>query len=108
MREEGENTRMVPLSVDAKEFSLRTVPKIRISTGEGSDGSGNYIPSREMHGGIARRSDAVVSTTSVAGAPMGSGSHGPISHVCYHSERQSVRPGNGGLFFPIDESVPVA
>ena len=41
LTEEGENTRMVPLSVDAKEFSLRTVPKIRISTGEGSDGSGN-------------------------------------------------------------------
>ena len=67
LMDEGENTRMVPLSVEAEEFSLRTVPKIRIATGEGSDGSGNYIPSRERHGGIVKRSDAVVSTA-VAGA----------------------------------------
>ena len=59
---------MVPLSVEAKEFSLRTVPKIRINTGEGLDDAGNYIPSRERHGGIVQRSDAVVSTTAVAGA----------------------------------------
>ena len=65
---EGDNTRVVPLSVEANEFSLRTVPKIRITTGEGSDGSGNFIPSRERHGGIVQRSDAVVSTTAVAGA----------------------------------------
>ena len=49
---EGENTRKVPLSVEAEEFSLRTVPKIRITTEEGSDSSGKYIPSRERHGGI--------------------------------------------------------
>ena len=42
----GENTRVVPLSLEAEEFSLRTVPKIRIPTGEGSDGSGNCVPSR--------------------------------------------------------------
>ena len=56
------------LTDEAEEFSLRTVPKIRIPTGEGSDGSGNCIPSREMHGGVVGRSDAVVSTTTVAGA----------------------------------------
>ena len=60
---EGENTRKVPLSVEAEEFSLRTVPKIRITTEEGSDGSGEYIPSRERHGGIVKQSNAVVSTT---------------------------------------------
>ena len=68
LTDEGENTRVVPLSVEAEEFSLRTVPKIRIATGEGSDGSGNYVPSRQKHGGIAKRSDAVVSTTAMAGA----------------------------------------
>ena len=62
-----ENTRVVPLSVEAEEFSLRTVPKTRVPTGEGSDGSGNCVPSREMHGGVVGRSDAVVSTTAVAG-----------------------------------------
>ena len=62
-----ENTRVVPLSVEAEEISLRTVPKIWIPTGEGSDGSGNCVPSREMHGGVVGRSDAVVSTTAVAG-----------------------------------------
>ena len=63
-----ENTRVVPFSVEADKCSLRTVPKIRISTREGSDGNGNYVPSREMHGGVVGRSDAVVSTTAVAGA----------------------------------------
>ena len=58
---------MVPLSVEAKECSFRTVQKIWIPTGEGSDGSGNCVPSREMHGGIVGRSDVVASTTAVAG-----------------------------------------
>ena len=58
-----ENNSVVPLSVEAKEFSLRTVPKIRIPTGKGPEGSGKCIPSREIHG----RNDAVVSTTAVAG-----------------------------------------
>ena len=40
-----ENTRVVPLSVDEEEFSLRTVPKNRVPTGEGLDGSGNCVPS---------------------------------------------------------------
>ena len=68
LTDEGENTRVVPLSVEAEEFSLRTVPKIWITTGEGSDGSENYIPSRKRHGGIVKRSDTVLSTTDVAGA----------------------------------------
>ena len=63
-----ENTGVVPLSVEAEEFSLRTVRKDRVPTGEGSDGSGNCVPSREVHGGVVGRSDAVVSTTAVAGA----------------------------------------
>ena len=37
--DEGENTRVVPLSVEAKKFSLKTVPKIRIPTGKGPEGS---------------------------------------------------------------------
>ena len=63
-----ENTGVVPLSVEAEEFSLRTVPKNRIPTGEGSDGSGNCVPSREVHGGVVGRSDAVVLIMVVAGA----------------------------------------
>ena len=67
-----ENTGVMPLSVEAEEFSLRTVPKNRVPTGEGSDGSGNCVPSQEVHGKVVmlwyRRSDAVVSTTAVAGA----------------------------------------
>ena len=59
---------MVPLSMEAEEFSLRTVPKSRITTGEGSDGSENCIPSWKRHGRIVKRSDAGVSTTAVARA----------------------------------------
>ena len=40
---EGENTRKVLLSVEAEEFSLRTVPKIRVTAEEGSDGRGECI-----------------------------------------------------------------
>ena len=64
-----ENTRVVPLSVEAEEFSLRNVPKIRVPTGEGSDGSGNCVLSREMHGGVVGRSDAVVSRLCRGGSP---------------------------------------
>ena len=53
------NTRVVPLS--AEEFSLMTVPKTRVPTEEGSDGSGNCVPSREMHGGVVRRPSGLVS-----------------------------------------------
>ena len=63
-----ENTGVVPLSVEAEEFSLRTVPKNRVPTGEGSDGSGNCVPSWEVHGGVVGQYDAAVSTTAVAGA----------------------------------------
>ena len=61
------NNRVVPLSVEVEEFSLKTVPKNRVPTGEGSDGSENCVPSREMPEGVVGRSEAVVSTTAVAG-----------------------------------------
>ena len=63
-----ENTRVVPLSIETEEFSLKTVPKNRVPTGEGSDGSENCVPSQEMHEGVVGWSEAVVSTTAVAGA----------------------------------------
>ena len=50
--------RKVPLSVEAEEFSLSTVPKIQITTGEGLDGSGESIHSRERQGRIVKRSAA--------------------------------------------------
>ena len=59
---------MVPLSVEAEEFSLKTGPKDRVPTGEGSDGSENGVPSRESPEGVVGRSEAVVSTTAIAGA----------------------------------------
>ena len=52
-----ENTRVVLLSVEAEEFSLRTETKIRVPTGEGSDSSENCVPSGEMHEGVVRRND---------------------------------------------------
>ena len=60
--DDGANTRM-PLSVEADEFSLRTVPKIRV----GSDCSEDCVPSREMQGGVVGQNDAVESTTAVTG-----------------------------------------
>ena len=48
---ERENTRKVPLSVQAEESSLKTVPKIWVNTEEGSDGRGECIPSRDRHAG---------------------------------------------------------
>ena len=39
----SENNRVVPLSVEAEEFSLRTVPNIRVPDGKGSDGSRNCV-----------------------------------------------------------------
>ena len=68
VKDDRMNTKVVPLSVEAEEFSLRTVSKIRMPTGVESDGSENCVPSREMHGGVVERSDAVVSTTAVVGA----------------------------------------
>ena len=47
-----ENIEVVPLSVEAEEFSVRTVPKIRVPTGKGSVGSGNCLSSRGVHGGV--------------------------------------------------------
>ena len=46
-----ENARVVPLSVEAEEFSPRAVPSRRVPTGEGPDSRGNCVPPREMHGG---------------------------------------------------------
>ena len=46
---EGENTRVLPLAVEAEELSLRTVPKS--PQGEGSDGIENCIPARDMEDG---------------------------------------------------------
>ena len=40
------NNRVVPLSVVAEEFSLKIVLKNWVTTGEGSDGSENCVPSR--------------------------------------------------------------
>ena len=62
------NNRVVPPSVEAEELSLKTVPKNRVPTGEGSDGSENCVPSWEMPEGVVGRSEAVVSTTVAAGA----------------------------------------
>ena len=64
------NNRVVPLSVEAEKFSLKTVPKNRVPTGEGSDGSENCVPSREMPEGVVGRSEAVVSITAVAGPSL--------------------------------------
>ena len=63
-----ENNREVPLSAGAEDFCLRTVPGIRVPTGEASDSGESCVPSAEMQEGVVRRSDAVVSTTSVTGA----------------------------------------
>ena len=63
----GDN-RVVLLSVEVEEFSLRTVPKNRVPNREGSDSSENCVPSRELPEGVVERSEAVVSTTAVAGA----------------------------------------
>ena len=41
------NKGVVPLSVEAEEFSLKTGLKDRVPTGEESDGSENGVPSRE-------------------------------------------------------------
>ena len=46
-----ENTRVVPLSVEAEQFSIRDVRSRRVLTGEGPDSRGNCVLPREMHGG---------------------------------------------------------
>ena len=42
------------------------------------------------------------------GSLMGSGGHGYSGHVCYDSEGQPLRPGNGGLCLLMDRGLPVA
>ena len=63
-----ENARVVPLSVEAEEFSLRAVPSRWVPIGEGPDSRGNCVPPREMLRGVFGRTDAVISTTAVTGA----------------------------------------
>ena len=63
-----ENSKVVPLSVEAEEFSLRAVPSRPVPTGEGPDSRGNRVPPREMLKGVFGRTDAVVSTTAVTRA----------------------------------------
>ena len=50
-----ENNSVVPLSVEAEEFSLATILNVRVPAEEGSDSSGSCIPSREMLEGIVGR-----------------------------------------------------
>ena len=66
--EGGGGTKVMPLSVEAGAFSPRTVSKSRVTAGTGSDGSGDYLPSRTRAGKTVIRCDAVVPTTAVAGA----------------------------------------
>ena len=67
------NTRVVPLYIEVEEFSLGTVPKVGVPTGEGSDCNENCVPSRETPEGVVGRSEAVVSTTAMAGAAAPAG-----------------------------------
>ena len=46
LTDEGGNTEVRPLSVEAEEFSLGTGPKNRVTPRAGSDGGGDYLPSR--------------------------------------------------------------
>ena len=57
-----------PLTVEAEEFSLGTGPKNRVTAGAGSDGGGDFLPSRTGPASIAIGCDAVVPTTAEAGA----------------------------------------
>ena len=47
-----ENARVVPLSVEAEEFSLRAVLSRRVPIGEGPDSHGNCVPPRGMRAGV--------------------------------------------------------
>ena len=46
LTDERENTAVRPLSVEAEEFSLGTGPRNRVTVGAGSDGGGDFLPSR--------------------------------------------------------------
>ena len=46
LTDEGGNTAVRPLSVEAEEFSLGSGPKNRVMAGAGSDGSRYFLPSR--------------------------------------------------------------
>ena len=63
LTDEGESTRVVPLSVEAEEFSLRTVPKIRMRAEAVSDGGGDCVLSGREHGEIVGGCDAGVPTS---------------------------------------------
>ena len=68
LTDERGNTEVRPLSVEAEEFSLIIGPKNRVTAGAGSDGGGDYLPSRTEPEKIVIRCDAVVPTTAEAGA----------------------------------------
>ena len=68
LTDEGGKSKVIPLSVEAEEFSLRTGPKSRVTAGTGSGGSGNNLPSQTGPENIVIRCDAVVPTTTDAGA----------------------------------------
>ena len=59
LTDEGEKTEVMPLSVEAEEFSLRTELKNRVTVGARSDGSGNNLPSRTGPEKIVMRCDAI-------------------------------------------------
>ena len=50
-----ENSKVVPLSVEAEEYSLRAVPLRPVPTGEGPDSRGNRVPPREVLKGVFGR-----------------------------------------------------
>ena len=52
LTDEGGNTEVRPLSVEAEEFSLGTGPKNRVTAGAGSDGGEDFLPSRTGPGHI--------------------------------------------------------
>ena len=68
LTDERDNTAVRPLSVEAEEFSLGTGPKNRVTTGAGSDGGGDFLPSRTGAGSMVIQCDAAVSTAAEAGA----------------------------------------
>ena len=68
LTDERENTAVRPLSVEAEEFSLGTGPRNRVTAGAGSDGGGDFLPSRTGPGSMVIRCDAAVSTAAEAGA----------------------------------------
>ena len=79
--------------MEAEEFSLRTGPRNRVTAGAGSDGGGNFLPSRTGPGSIVVRCDAAVSTAAEAVAEVHSSAvddEGDPSVVCTSRQRSAV------------------